>query len=129
MVEDNGTIGNCLFFSQSHRGRVHVSDEIAELQQKTSSQSNVGRKGQDSHWQSAVPNMMGTRPLIDTRSLGTVTTMNMILMLHLRQLIVVFAIFGGHCGSCTSSCWGVTRHTLRDCDQTLQGCMYLLYLF
>lgn len=93
------------------------------LQQKTSSQSNEGEKGQDSNWQSAVANMMGTRPLMDTRSLGTVTTMNMILMPHLREVTGALAVFGGHCCSRTSSSWALQgTPSNRDCDQTLCVC-------
>ena len=48
-------------------------------------QTDEGGMGQDSNWQSAMPNMMGTRSLTDTRSLGTVTIMGIFLVPHLGE--------------------------------------------
>lgn len=41
--------------------------------------------GQDSNQQITMPNMMRTRSLMDTRSLGTVTIMSIFLVPHLGE--------------------------------------------
>lgn len=72
----------------------------------------------------AMPNVMGTRSLTDTRSLGTVTIVAMLLVPHLGEATGVLAGYGGCCGSCTSSSWGVTRHTLKQRLQMEPAGMY-----